>query len=474
MGGFFGVASRRDALVDVFYGTDYHSHLGTHRAGMAGYDKEIGLQREIHDIENSPFRTRFESIFDEMKATSAIGCISDYDPQPLLIRSKFGTFALCFIGVINNKEQLIKEYLSKPGAHFDAMTNGQVNSVELIAAMMAEENSYIEGIRAVQRRIEGTASLLLLKDDGAILAARDYYGRIPVFVGENTDGHCVSFEPFPYRKLGYQTVKELGPGETVEITPTGFKTVLEAQEEMKICAFLWTYYGYANSAYEGKGVEKSRYRSGEILAENDRKNKGIPDIDFVGGVPDSGLAYGQGYAYESGVPFGRPMLKYTPTWSRSFTPSRQSERNRVAHMKQLPITDYIDDKKLLIVDDSIVRGTQLRETVDFLYRNGAKCVHMRSASPPILFSCKYLNFSRTNNELELLTRRIILQLEGEEGFNHLDEYRDGTTDRGRAMRDKIAEQFHFSSLEYQTLEGTIEAIGLPRCQLCTYCWNGEE
>lgn len=474
MGGFFGVAGHGDALTDVFYGTDYHSHLGTHRAGIAGYDVKIGLQREIHDIENTPFRTRFETIFDEMKASSAIGCISDYDPQPLLIRSRYGTFAICFVGIINNKEELIEEYLAKPGAHFDAMTGGQVNSVELIAAMMAEEDSYIDGIRAIQRRVDGTASLLILKDDGTLLAARDFRGRIPLFVGENEDGRCVSFEPFPYRKLGYRTLRELGPGEAVEITSSRVTTVIEPQKDMKICAFLWTYYGYPNSCYEGKGVEQSRYRNGEILAENDRKNGGIPELDYVGGVPDSGLAYGQGYAFESGVAFGRPMLKYTPTWSRSFTPSRQSERNRVAHMKQLPITDYIDQKNLLIVDDSIVRGTQLRETVDFLYRNGAKSVHMRAACPPILFSCKYLNFSRSNDEMELLTRRVIMDLEGEEGFEHLDEYQDGTTERGRAMRDKIAEQFHFSSLEYQTLEGTIEAIGLPRCQLCTYCWNGEE
>ncbi len=474
MGGFFGVASRRDALSDTFYGTDYHSHLGTHRAGIACYSAKIGLQREIHDIENSPFRTRFESIFDEMQGTSAIGCISDYDPQPLLLRSKFGSFAMCFVGIITNKDELIQEYLDIPGAHFDAMTAGAVNSVELIAALMATKNSFVEGVRYVQERIEGTASLLILCDDGSIIAARDRMGRLPVFIGENEDGHCVSFESFPYRKLGYRTTKELGPGEVVQITSSRVTELIPARDEMRICAFLWTYYGYPNAVYEGKGVEASRYKNGQILAQNDRENGGIPELDYVGGVPDSGLAYGQGYAFESGIPFGRAMMKYTPTWSRSFTPSDQKQRNQVAHMKQLPITDYIEGKNLLFVDDSIVRGTQLRETVDFLYRNGAKSVHMRSASPPILYGCKYLNFSRSNSEMELIARRIIFELEGEEGFNHLEEYRDGTTERGRAMRDKIAEQFHFASLDYQTLEGTIEAIGLPRCQLCTYCWTGEE
>ncbi|MDD7593530.1 MAG: amidophosphoribosyltransferase [Peptoniphilaceae bacterium] len=474
MGGFFGVASRRDALVDVFYGTDYHSHLGTHRAGIASYDPEIGLQREIHDIENSPFRTRFEHIFDDMSGISAIGCVSDYDPQPLLLRSKFGTYALCFIGIITNREALIQEVLKEPSAHFDAMTGGQVNNVELIGALMNEKDTLVEGLRHAQEKIEGTASILILQDDGTLIAARDKMGRLPVFVGENEDGMCVSFESFPYRKLGYTPTKELGPGEIVSVSNNRMITLVPPRDTMKICAFLWTYYGYPNSIYEGSGVEKSRTTNGEILAKNDRENGGIPAVDYVGGVPDSGLAYGQGYAYEAGLPFGRAIIKYTPTWSRSFTPSNQKERNRVAHMKQLPVTDYIEGKDLLFVDDSIVRGTQLHETVDFLYRNGAKSVHMRSASPPVLFGCKYLNFSRSNDDMELLARRVIDELEGEEGLNHLDEYLDGTTERGRKMRDVIAEKFHFASLEYQTLEGTIEAIGLPRCKLCTYCWTGEE
>lgn len=474
MGGFFGVASRRDALEDVFYGTDYHSHLGTHRAGIACFDAAVGLQREIHDIENSPFRTRFEHIFSEMQGTSAIGCISDYDPQPLLIRSKFGSYALCFVGVINNKKEIIDDYLLKDGAFFDAMTGGEINNVEVIAALINQKDTLIEGVHFAQQMIEGTASLLLMLDDGSLIAARDKVGRLPVFVGENEDGMCVSFEPFPHRKLGYRSTKELGPGEIVSITANRMTTVVEPGGNLKICAFLWTYYGYPNAVYEGHGVEQARHKNGQILAKNDRENNQIPDIDFVGGVPDSGLAYGQGYAFESGLPFGRAMIKYTPTWSRSFTPSDQAMRNQVAHMKQLPVDDYIRDKDLLFVDDSIVRGTQLRNTVDFLYRNGAKSVHMRSASPPILFGCKYLNFSRSNNDMELLTRRVIFELEGEEGEKHLDEYLDGTTERGKQMREVIAQKFHFSSLGYQSLEGMIEAIGLPRCDLCTYCWTGEE
>lgn len=474
MGGFFGVVSKNDAISDVFFGTDYHSHLGTRRGGMAAYDKELGLQRDIHNIQNSPFRTKFEHIFDEMHGNSAIGCISDYDPQPLLIRSSLGTYAICIIGVINNAEQLITQYLDFGSGHFNAMTGGRINSAELIAAMINRKSSFADGIRFVQDSIEGTASILILKDDGSIIAARDKLGRLPVLIGKNDDGYCVSFESFSYQKLGYIDEKELGPGEAVEITADAITPILPPRDEMRICAFLWTYYGYPTSSYEGSNVETMRYRNGRIMAKSDAENGNISDIDYVSGVPDSGTPHAIGYANQSGIPFARPFIKYTPTWSRSFTPTKQNERNRVAKMKQIAIHDLIEDKNLLFVDDSIVRGTQLKETVDFLYENGAKSVHMRSACPPIMYSCKYLNFSRSTDIMELITRRVIMELEGKEGFNHIEEYSDSSTERGKALRQAICDKFNFSSLEFQTLDGVIESIGIEPCKLCTYCWNGKE
>ena len=474
MGGFFGATSRRDCILDVFFGTDYHSPLGTRRGGMAAYDTERGLQREIHNIENSPFRTKFDGLFNEMKGCAAIGCISDTDPQPLLIRSELGGYAICTIGIISNAETLIKQYLSFSGGHFEAMSGGKVNSNELIAAMIDQKSSFAEGIRFAQSMIEGTASILILKDDGHLIAARDRLGRLPVILERNEDGFCVTFEDYAGEKLGYEFYRELGPGEIVEITPDEVKVLAEPGEKKKICAFLWSYYGYPTSCYEGKNVEVMRYRNGRIMAKADKENGIAKDIDYVGGVPDSGTPHAIGYANESGVPFARPFIKYTPTWPRSFMPSNQSERNMVAKMKQIPVDELIRDKKLLFVDDSIVRGTQLRETVDFLYEHGAKDVHIRSACPPILYACKYLNFSRSNSENELIARSTILDLEGEEGFNHLDEYMDGTTERGRKLRDTICQKLHFSSLEYQSLEGILEAIDLPACDVCTYCWNGKE
>ena len=474
MGGFFGVVSKHDAIEDVFYGTDYHSHLGTRRAGLAAYDEEIGLQREIHNIQNSPFRTKFEHTFDEMKGKSAIGCISDYDPQPLLIRSNLGKYAICVIGVINNADALIKQYLSFSGGHFGAMTGGAVNSTELVAALINQKTDFKEGIKFAQSEIDGTASILILKEGGSIIAARDKVGRLPILIGKREDSYSVSFESFAHQKLGFEDEKELGPGEIVEITADGITQLSKPGKKMRVCSFLWSYYGFPTSTYEGVNVEMMRYKNGEILAKADKQNQTAEEVDYVGGVPDSGTPHAIGYANESTKPFARAFIKYTPTWSRSFTPTKQSDRIKVAKMKQIPIHDLISDKNLLFVDDSIVRGTQLKETVDFLYDNGAKSVHMRSACPPIMYNCKYLNFSRSNNEMELITRRVIVELEGEEGLKHLEEYSDSNTERGKNLRKAIADKMGFASLEFQTLKGIEEAIGIEPCKLCTYCWSGKE
>lgn len=474
MGGFFGVVSKHDAISDVFFGTDYHSHLGTKRGGMAAYDKVIGLQRDIHNIENSPFRTKFDNVFDEMKGTAAIGCISDTHPQPLLIRSNIGIYAISIIGNVNNSEELIEKYLLANGGHFGVMTGGNVNSVELIASLINQKNDFCEGIKFAQEVIDGTASILILKNDGTLIAARDRLGRLPIIIGKNDDGHSVSFESFAFEKLGYEMERELGPGEIVHVTADTITQLSPPRKEMRICAFLWSYYGYSTSTYEGVNVEVMRYRNGHILAQNDKKCGSAQDIDYVCGVPDSGTPHAIGYANECEAHFARPFIKYTPTWPRSFTPSNQAERKKIAKMKQIPVKELIKDKKLLFVDDSIVRGTQLKETVDFLYENGAKSVHMRSACPPIMYSCKYLNFSRATDDLELIARRTILELEGEEGFKYVEEYSSPSTERGKNLRRAIADKFHFDSLEFQSLEGIVKAIGIDECKLCTYCWNGKE
>ena len=474
MGGFFGITSKQECMMDVFFGVDYHSHLGTRRAGMAAYDKKIGLQRVIHSIESSPFRTKFQHVLDEMSGTSAIGCISDTDPQPLLIRSCLGTFAISTVGVINNSDDLIDQYLSFSGGHFDAMTGGNVNSTELVAALVSQKSSFVEGIQFAQRVIEGTANILLLTDDGRLIAARDRLGRIPVQIGKDDNGYCVSFEQFAYTKLGYEHVKELGPGEIVELTPDSCTQLAAPGKEMRMCAFLWSYYGYPTSNYEGINVEAMRYRNGAEIAERDMKQGRSMDIDYVGGVPDSGTPHAIGYANRTGKPFARAFIKYTPTWARSFTPAKQADRNKIAKMKQIPVHELIKDKKLLFVDDSIVRGTQLRETVEFLYDNGAKAVHMRSACPPIMYGCKFLNFSRATSDMELISRQSIVELEGEEGLKHIEEYADGNTERGKKMRKLICDKFKFDSLGFQTIDGVIKAIGLEPCKLCTYCWNGKE
>ena len=473
MGGFFGAISKRDCVLDIFFGVDYHSHLGTRRGGMVVHDRESGFQRQIHNIENTPFRTKFERDLHDFHGTSGIGCISDTDPQPLLVRSHLGLYALTTVGIINNAEELVKQYFSDHGHQFMAMSSGKVNSVELTAALINQADDLVSGIRHAQELIDGSATILILTKD-EIIAARDKLGRLPVLIGQNEEGCCVSFESFAYHKLGYQDAYELGPREIVRVTPDGWETLSPAGEQMRICAFLWTYYGYPNSNYEGVNVEVMRYRNGAIMARDDKARGLAQDLDYVAGVPDSGLPHAIGYANESHIPFARPFVKYTPTWPRSFMPANQSIRNQVAKMKQIPVPELIEGKKLLFVDDSIVRGTQLRETVEFLYESGAKEVHMRSACPPILYGCKYLNFSRSNSDMELLARRIVQELEGDEGQQHLEEYADANTHRGQCMLKTICEKFGFSSLGYQSLDGLLEAIGLDRDKVCTYCWTGKE
>lgn len=474
MGGFFGIASKEECVIDVFFGTDYHSHLGTRRGGMAAYDTEIGLQRTIHNIENSPFRTKFEHILDEMHGKSAIGSISDSDPQPMMIRSHLGTYAIATVGIINNADELIEKHLTNSGVHFDAMTGGAVNSTELVASIINQKSSFAEGIKFVQDIIDGTANILILRDNGDLIAARDKFGRLPVIICKSKSGFAVTFESFAAEKLGYEFYRELGPAEIVEISVEKCEVLSPPGKEMKICAFLWSYYGYPNSIYEGVNVETMRYRNGEIMAKHDEEVMGELKLDYVSGVPDSGTPHAIGYANASHTPFARPFIKYTPTWPRSFMSAKQADRKKVAKMKMVPVKELIVDKNLLFVDDSIVRGTQLKETVDFLYDCGAKSVHMRSACPPVMFACKYLNFSRSNNDLDLIARKVIMDLEGEEGFKHIDEYSDGNTERGQKLRKTISKKFHFASLDFQSLEGIIKAIGIEPCKLCTYCWNGKE
>ncbi len=474
MGGFFGITSKKECVLDVFFGVDYHTHLGKARAGMAAVSKEEGFSREIHNIENSPFKTKFDNITSRMKGNACIGCISDVDPQPLLIRSKFGTYAITMVGHVANSENLVKEHLNGYAGVFQSMSGNKVNSTEIVATLINEKDTLQDGIRYAQSKIEGSCSLLLLLENGHLIAARDKDGRLPILIGKKSDGYCASFESFAYEKLGFEGYKELKSGEIVDMSPDGVQVLYEGKDEMKICAFLWTYYGYPNASYEGKNVEVMRMNNGRIMAEAEKKRGTLPDVDYVSGVPDSGTPHAIGYSYASGVPFARPFIKYTPAWSRSFIPSNQSERNKVAKMKQVPVVDLIKGKKLLFVDDSIVRGTQLNETVSFLFKNGAKSVHMRSACPPIMYACKYLNFSRSNSDMELIARRVIFELEGEEGFKYINEYLDGTTERGKKLRETICKKMKFNSLEYQTIEGMIEAIGIEPCKICTYCWNGKE
>lgn len=469
MGGIFGVASKNECIMDLFYGVDYHSHLGTRRGGMATHGKG-GFCRAIHNIENSPFRTKFDRDVEDLKGNLGIGCISDYEPQPLLIQSHLGSFAITTVGKINNMDELLQEVYKNGHAHFQEMSNSQINATELVAALISRQNSLVDGIRYVQEHVDGSMTLLVMTSDG-IYAARDKYGRTPLVIGKKEDAYCAAFENFSYVNLGYTDYKELGPGEIVYITPESVETICPPQKKMRICSFLWVYYGYPTSAYEGINVESMRYQCGRLLAKRD---KGTVDPDIVAGVPDSGVAHAIGYANESGIPYARPFIKYTPTWPRSFMPTNQQQRNLIARMKLIPVHALIKDKKLLLIDDSIVRGTQLRETTEFLYQGGAKEVHVRPACPPLLYGCKFLNFSRSKSELDLITRRVIQEREGDDAEKYLAEYADPNSDRYKEMLEEIRKIQNFTSLRFHRLDDLIESIGLKPCDVCTYCFDGKE
>ena len=468
MGGFFGVASKEDCVFDLFFGTDYHSHLGTRRAGMAVFSKEKGYDRAIHNIENAPFRTKFDKDVNEMEGNIGIGCISDYEPQPLMVRSHHGTYAITTVGKINNMDAIVKSLFDKGHSHFLEMSGGDINATELVAAIVNQKDNLVEGIQYAQELIEGSMTILIMTPIG-IYCARDKMGRTPVAIGKKENAYCVAFESFAYLNLGYTPVRELGPGEIAIITPEYCKTLVQPGKDMKICTFLWIYYGYPSSSYEGISVEQMRYNCGARLARRDNVK---PDI--VAGVPDSGIAHAIGYANESGIPFSRPFIKYTPTWPRSFMPTIQSQRNLIAKMKLIPVHDLIQDKSLLLIDDSIVRGTQLRETTEFLYQSGAKEVHIRPACPPLLYGCKYLNFSRSSSEMDLITRRVIQEIEQDNKNLDLKNYVNPDTEEYATMVDKICEQLNFTSLRFHRLDDMIESVGIDRSKLCTYCWDGQE
>ena len=469
MGGFFGVASKSDCLFDLFFGVDYHSHLGTRRGGMAVYGEEKGFDRAIHNIENTPFRTKFDKDMREMAGYLGIGCISDYEPQPLIVRSHHGTFAITTVGRINNTKEITDLIFDKGNAHFLEMSGGDINPTELVAAIINQKLNLIEGIQYAQEIIDGSMTFLIMTPLG-IYAARDKMGRTPVVIGQKEDAYCVSFEDFAFLNLGYSSVKELGPGEVVILTPDGVKTLIQPGKDMKICTFLWVYYGYPASSYQGLSVEQMRYNCGAKMAQRDNVKP-----DTVAGVPDSGIAHAVGYSNASGIPFTRPFIKYTPTWPRSFMPTIQSKRNLIAKMKLLPVHELIEGKSLLLIDDSIVRGTQLGETTEFLYQSGAKEVHIRPACPPILYGCKYLNFSRSSSEMDLIARRVIEKLEGGSVTEEiLQEYADPESEKYEQMLEEIRCQLNFTSLRYNRLDDMIESTGLPAEKLCTYCWNGKE
>ena len=471
MGGIFGVISKRNCALELFYGVDYHSHLGTRRGGMATYGPK-GFNRAIHNIENSPFRTKFERDVQEMEGNMGIASISDFEPQPLLIQSHLGSFAIATVGKINNFNQLLEKVYAHGNTHFQEMSSGQVNATELVAALICKKETIAQGIQYVQEIVDGSMTLLLMTKEG-IFAARDRFGRTPLILGKKEDAYCVSFENFAYINLGYQDYRELGPGEIVMITPDGIEDVCPPQEEMRICSFHWVYYGYPTSSYEGINVEMMRYRCGSMLARRDEE-AGNVHPDMVAGVPDSGIAHAIGYANASNIPFARPFIKYTPTWPRSFMPTNQEQRNLIARMKLIPVKALIEDKKLLLIDDSIVRGTQLRETTEFLYQSGAKEVHVRPACPPLLFGCRYLNFSRSKSELDLITRQVILEKEGDKAEEVLEEYADPTSERYECMCSEICKRQNFTSLRYHRLDDLVESIGLPKCKVCTYCFDGKE
>ncbi len=468
MGGFFGVASKGDCVFDLFFGTDYHSHLGTRRGGLAVYDDKEGFDRSIHNIENAPFRTKFEKESVEMSGRLGIGCISDYEPQPLLIRSHHGTYAIATVGRINNAAALEEEIFKNRSTHFLEMSGGDLNATELIAALINQRDNLIDGIRYAQQAIEGSITILVMTPKG-IFAARDLMGRTPAIIGRKEDAYCVSFESFAFLNLGYSQYKELGPGEIALITPEGVTTLAEPGKEMKICTFLWVYYGYPSSSYEGVSVEKMRYACGGMLAERDSV-----EADTVAGVPDSGTAHAIGYANRSGLPFSRPFIKYTPTWPRSFMPTMQTKRDLIAKMKLIPVHELIQGRRLVLIDDSIVRGTQLRETTEFLYQSGAKEVHIRTACPPLVYGCKYVNFSRSTSELELISRRVIARLEGRQDNLPLEKYTNPETEQYQRMVEEIGKEMNFTSLRFHRLDDMVKSVGIDKCRLCTYCWDGKE
>lgn len=468
MGGFFGVASKSDCLFDLFFGTDYHSHLGTRRGGMAVYGPD-GFDRAIHNIENAPFRTKFEKDMQKMKGNIGIGCISDYEPQPLIVRSHHGTFAITTVGKINNAEEITKLIFQSGHTHFLEMSGGDINPTELVAAIINQKENLIDGIRYAQELIDGSMTLLLLTPKG-IYAARDKMGRTPVIIGRKEDAYCVTFESFAYLNLGYEPERELGPGEIVVVTPEEVRTLAAPGKDMKICTFLWVYYGYPSSVYEGVSVEQMRCNCGACMAKRDDVTP-----DTVAGVPDSGIAHAVGYANESGIPFSRPFIKYTPTWPRSFMPTIQDTRNLIAHMKLIPIHELIQGKSLLLIDDSIVRGTQLRETTEFLYESGAKEVHIRPACPPLVYGCKYLNFSRSKSDMDLITRKVIQKLEGPDVSDEiLQEYTDPSSEKYEIMVEEIRKELNFTSLKFNRLDDLLDSVGIDPDHLCTYCWTGKE
>ena len=471
MGGIFGVVSKEDCVLDLFYGIDYHSHLGTRRGGMATYSNERGFSRVIHNIENSPFRTKFDKDVNEMEGCIGIGCISDYEPQPLLIQSHLGSFAITTVGKISNEDEVLKSIYENGQTHFQEMSGGKINATELVASLICKKASIVEGIQYVQEMVKGSMTLLVMTSEG-IYAARDLYGRTPLSIGKNENGFSVSFEDFAYKSLGYTEYKLLGPGEIDYITAEGVTIVSEPKEKMKICSFLWVYYGYPTSSYEGVNVEEMRYRCGAMMAKHDCLDEIHPDM--VTGVPDSGIAHAIGYSNESKVPYTRPFIKYTPTWARSFMPTSQKQRNLVAKRKLIPVPSLIENKKLLLIDDSIVRGTQLRETTEFLYNSGAKEVHVRPACPPLLYACKYLNFSRSNSELDLVSRRIIKEIEGDVSDEIISKYVVPNSPHYNAMVEALREKQKFTSLRYHSLEDLIESIGIEPCKLCTYCFTGKD
>ena len=469
MGGFFGVAAKENCIFDLFFGVDYHSHLGTRRAGMALYGPK-GFRKSIHSIEGTPFRTKFDHDLPTLEGNLGIGCISDFEAQPIFIRSHHGSFAITTVGKINNADELVNTLL-KDNTHFFEMSNGEINPTELVAALINQKENFIEGIRYAQEAVDGSLSLLILTPNG-IYAARDKLGRTPIVLGKKEGARCASFESFAYQNLGYTTDRELGPGEIVVFDADSVKTLAAPGDKMKICTFLWVYYGYPAATYEGVNVEAMRYECGKCLARRDKDVQ----VDVVAGVPDSGIAHAVGYSNEAHIPFSRPFIKYTPTWPRSFMPTIQQKRDLIAKMKLLPVGELIKDKKLLLIDDSIVRGTQLRETTEFLYESGAKEVHIRPACPPLLFGCKYLNFSRSSSEMELIGRRVIQKLEGTTDISAetLQEYADPNTEKYERMVEGIRQELNFTTLRYHRLDDLLESVGIDPDKLCTYCWNGKE